>query len=70
LPFKTLFSRDNTSTGNGKLIEKIMQLCGVEKEYAVELASLSFQDDYGSLSAKAIKRILPYSLKPYFLSPP
>ena len=38
----------------------IMQLCGVEKEYAVELASLSFQDDYGSLSAKAIKRILPY----------
>ena len=54
------FEGDNTSTGNGKLIEKIMQLCGVEKEYAVELASLSFQDDYGSLSAKAIKRILPY----------
>ena len=54
------FEGDNTPTGNGKLIEKIMQLCGVEKEYAVELAGLSFQDDYGSLSAKAIKRILPY----------
>lgn len=54
------FEGDNTPTGNGKLIEKIMQLCGVEKDYAVELANLSFQDDYGSLSAKAIKRILPY----------
>jgi len=48
------FEGDNTSTGNGKLIEKIMQLCGVEKEYAVELAlhspsdSKSFQPpDFG-----------------------
>lgn len=37
-----------------------MQLCRVEKEYAIELANISFQDDYGSLSAKAIKKILPY----------
>lgn len=37
-----------------------MQLCDVEKEYAVELANVSFQEDYGSLSAKAIKKILPY----------
>lgn len=35
---------------------KIMQLCGIEKEYAIELANVSLQDDYGSLSAKAIKR--------------
>lgn len=54
------FEGDNTPTGNGKLLEKIMQLCGVEKEYAVELANVSFQEDYGSLSAKAIKKILPY----------
>ena len=53
------FEGDNTPTGNGKLLEKIMQLCGVEKEYAVELANVSFQEDYGSLSAKAIKKILP-----------
>ncbi len=33
-----------------------MQLCDVEKEYAVELANVSFQEDYGSLSAKAIKK--------------
>lgn len=54
------FEGDNTTTGNGKLIEKIMQLCGVEKEYAIELANISFQDDYGSLSAKAIRKILLY----------
>lgn len=54
------FEGDNTLTGNGRLIEKIMQLCRVEKEYAVEVANVSFQDDYGSLSAKAIKKILPY----------
>lgn len=54
------FEGDNTPTGNGKLIEKIMQLCRVEKEYAMELVNISFQDDYGSLSAKAIKKILPY----------
>ena len=54
------FEGDNTPTGNGKLLEKIMQLCDVEKEYAVELANVSFQEDYGSLSAKAIKKILPY----------
>ena len=54
------FEGDNTPAGNGKLIEKIMQLCRVEKEYAIELANISFQDDYGSLSAKAIKKILPY----------
>lgn len=54
------FEGDNTPTGNGKLIEKIMQLCGVEKEYALELANISFQYDYGNLSAKAIKKILLY----------
>ncbi len=54
------FEGDNTPTGNVRMIEKIMQLCRVEKDYAVELANVSFQDDYGSLSAKAIKKILPY----------
>lgn len=54
------FEGDNTPTGNGKLIEKLMQLCRVEKEYAIELANISLQDDYGSLSAKAIKKILPF----------
>ncbi|MDE6493685.1 MAG: type II CRISPR RNA-guided endonuclease Cas9 [Bacteroidales bacterium] len=54
------FEGDNTPTGNGNLIQKIMDLCHVEKEYAVVLANVVFQDDYGSLSAKAIRKILPY----------
>ncbi len=54
------FEGDNTPTGNGKLIEKIMELCHIEKEYASILAAVTFQEDYGSLSAKAIRKIWPY----------
>ena len=53
------FEGDNTPTGNGKLVEKLMELCHVGKECALELVNISFQNDYGSLSAKAIKKILP-----------
>jgi hypothetical protein len=35
-------------------------LYGFEKEYAHVLANVSFQDDYGSLSTKAIRKILPF----------
>ena len=54
------FEGDNSNTGNEKLINKITELCGFEKEYATILANVTFQDDYGSLSAKAIRKILPY----------
>ena len=35
-------------------------MCNIEKEYATILADITFVDDYGSLSAKAIKNILPF----------
>ena len=54
------FEGDNTPLGNGKLIQKIMDLCHIEKEYASVLANVVFQEDYGSLSAKAIRKILPF----------
>lgn len=57
------FESDNTPTGNGRLIEKIQKIMNPEsfdKSYATVLANISFQDDYGSLSAKAIHKILPY----------
>nr|AME16470.1 CRISPR-associated protein Cas9 [uncultured bacterium] len=54
------FEGDNSNTGNENLINKISKLYGFEKEYAKILANVSFQDDYGSLSAKAISKILPY----------
>lgn len=54
------FEGDNTPTGNGRLIQKITEIYGFEKEYATVLANVTFQDDYGSLSAKAIHKILPH----------
>jgi len=54
------FEGDNSNTGNENLINKISELYGFEKEYALILANVVFQDDYGSLSAKAIRKILPH----------
>lgn len=54
------FEGDNTEMGNGKLVQKIMDWTGMEKDYAVVLANTTFTEDYGSLSAKAISKILPY----------
>lgn len=54
------FEGDNTLTGNGRLIQKLMDSYGFGKEYAAILANVTFQEDYGSLSAKAIRKILPY----------
>ncbi len=54
------FEGDDSKTGNEKLVKKISELCGFESEYASLLANITFQDDYGSLSSKAISKILPY----------
>ena len=54
------FEGDKSETGNKKLIGKIHELYGFDEEYASILAGVVFQPDYGSLSAKAIRKILPY----------
>ena len=54
------FEGDSTVTGDGKLLEKIMTLTGLEEEYAKVLAQTTFQSDYGSLSTKAMCRLLPH----------
>lgn len=54
------FEGDNTTLGNGRLIQKITETYGFEKEFATILANTTFLDDYGSLSAKAIRKILPH----------
>lgn len=54
------FEGDNTITGDGKLKQKIAELCSIDLEYAPTLSSVTFIDDYGSLSAKAIRKILPF----------
>ena len=54
------FEGDNTPTGIGNLVQKLMSNYGFEKEYATILSNISFQPDYGSLSTKAIRKILPH----------
>lgn len=54
------FEGDDSKTGNEKLINKISELYGFQKEYATVIANIAFQPDYGSLSSKAIRKILPH----------
>lgn len=54
------YEGDKSQTGNDSLIEKIQTLFGFEKEYAAMVANISLQDDYSSLSTKAIRKILPH----------
>ena len=54
------FEGDNTVTGDGNLKQKIAKLCGFDLEYTSAISSVTFVDDYGSLSAKAIRKILPF----------
>ena len=57
------FEGDNSRTGNEKLVEAIEKLCGFEPEFAKMMAHITFKPDYGSLSAKAIRKILPYLME-------
>ena len=59
------YTGDKSITGNEALLEKIHELCGFEKEYATILSNVSLALDYGSLSAKAIRKILPLMMKGY-----
>lgn len=54
------FEGDESVSGNDKLIAKLTELYGFEKEYAIILANVNFQDDYGSLSTKSMRNILPH----------
>ena len=59
------YTGDKSVTGNEALLKKIQELYGFEKEYASVLANISLALDYGSLSAKAIRKILPHMMKGY-----
>ncbi len=54
------FEGDDSVTGNEKLIAKISERYGFQREYAAVLANIAFQDEYGSLSTKAMRKILLY----------
>ena len=54
------YEGDNSNTGNDKLIEQLQKKFGFKKEYAQMLSNIAFLEDYGSLSAKAIRKIFTY----------
>jgi CRISPR-associated endonuclease Csn1 len=54
------FESDSSATGDQALLHKIADLCGIDLAYASALSQVTFAEDYGSLSAKAIHKILPY----------
>ncbi|MDN4166376.1 type II CRISPR RNA-guided endonuclease Cas9 [Cytophagales bacterium LB-30] len=54
------YEGDKSKTGNDALFLALENKFGIAKEYAKPLIAIAFQDDYGSLSAKVIKRILPH----------
>ncbi len=54
------YEGDNSKTGNDKLYHHLKEKFGFEKESAQALINVTFKNDYGSLSAKAIRKIIPY----------
>lgn len=54
------YEGDNSKSGNDLLLKLLKEKFGFAEEYGKILANVTFQDDYGSLSAKAIRKILPY----------
>jgi len=59
-PIMQLWHLLYSSEDEEKLIEKISKKFGFKKEYAKLIANIPLQDNYGSLSARAICKILPY----------
>lgn len=54
------YEGDNSVSGVKKLISKLKKLCNIDGECATILANITFENDYGNLSAKAMNKILPF----------
>ncbi len=54
------FEGDSSKSGHENLLKKLEKKFGFKPEYAKLIANISLQDDYGSLSSKAIRKILPH----------
>lgn len=59
------YEGDSSATGNESLIAKLQERYGFDRECAAILANVTFEDDYGNLSAKALRNILPYLKEGY-----
>ncbi len=54
------YEGDNSNTGNDLLYKLLETKFGFKKEYGQILANINLQSDYGNLSTKAIRKILPF----------
>ncbi|MBS7334367.1 MAG: type II CRISPR RNA-guided endonuclease Cas9 [Weeksellaceae bacterium] len=54
------YEEDNSPTGMETLYRLLGEKFGFNKEHAKIIGNVAFQDDYGSLSAKAIRKIYPF----------
>lgn len=54
------YVEDKSKTGNEKLIKNISKITGFNKDFASLMANITFEPDYGSLSSKAMLKILPF----------
>ncbi|MGN0200575.1 MAG: type II CRISPR RNA-guided endonuclease Cas9 [Candidatus Cryptobacteroides sp.] len=54
------YEGDSSVSGDDSLVEKIMSMCAMDRASAKILSSVRLTPDYGNLSAKAIRKVLPY----------
>ena len=54
------YEEDNSPTGLNKLYDLLQNKFNFTLEQAKRIGNVLFQDDYGSLSSKAIRKIFPY----------
>lgn len=57
------YAGDNSKSGDECLKEKLEAGWGINSEYASAFTAIKFSADYGNLSAKAMRRILPFMRK-------
>lgn len=62
------YEGDDSATGNDRLIAHISALTGLSPEYAAAFTTVNLVDDYGSLSTKAILKIMPFLKQGYIYS--
>ena len=54
------YEGDKSRTGDESLVKKISEMCSMEEDYARILSKVTFVPDYGSLSSRAMRKILPF----------
>lgn len=54
------FEGDNSKLGNENLLKKLQEHFGFKPAHAKILANINLKSDYGNLSARAIRKILPH----------